>query len=1081
MFVKMSKFDSDQEAEMDTMPPGIMPSDFMRDLRPENYSDTQDRTVISLTNDHLEYRLETITARNQTHDFELFCRKLCERSICPNLRVQTGPEGGGDSKVDTESLPVAREIQDRFYEGLAQTGSERWAFAISAEKKWTVKARRDVRNIVETGRGYERIFFITSRHARAKDRARLEDELSKAHGIPVTIHDRTWIVDETIEKGRADLAYNFLNVGQAGPDSARLGPNDYSRKQQLEDLESEIKNPEAFEGMEMQLASETLVAAKLSRSLERPREETDGRFMRAIRLADKYGTDRQKLESRYEHIWTAHWWFNDFDFLLSEYELFEGRALESVSAVDLEWLGNLHQLLVNGVTHNHFTNEAARLDERAGRLESRFHILAQETGRPNNRLEARAGILRIRLNRAMINKQRDALPDIWNAFAQVVEDARGLGEFNFETLMRFIEIAGQVAGNDPAYNELIEKCAKLVAERTSESEAALMYLKRAKKLGLEDNFDMIRWLGKAAVGLSKQEYSDELIEATQLLALAYRSAGLMWAARASCAMATATMFIEAERINDVPVGVVPTVKLWSWVSIELWHLPDALHNIQLLNGFLAGLPLDDESRERVKHDLLKLDIALASLILNLGDDQLGRLERLPNLLGGMDLNMARTSLLYALGHMDAMRADGTIPETESDEDIRSLMVQLKNQPVSESVEAPLVLNEAGNQSLVTTILGMQIVVEFDGTDLIPVAEAILGSLEAFFATAIELRIAPHTEQYRIVLTADGDLDTPDISSDALGMATNIRWPNELHIGDYDRGREVHSSLTVLAGHVLATACLAPDSEGLLERLFGDEAVSHRIAMITTYPNSHSRLYRKPFSQLSDWDERNPQTYELKEARPALPAKGVAVAVEESKPAAPPKGELPRNHKKLGVRSVIDLQIWDQAVWRGCGYLDTGPDLPPIMALLFQNADAATRIFERWRQRFGEKDEADEIAISLIRKLPGWNPDHYIVQITSSLPNAGNAMSGKVLSMPMRSLEVTPTSSANLERFLTAYSAFGVYGILPGIMLSQPNIHPELIFDLAIEKHALIVKDAAEITEHDPEATALNMRGIPLKS
>jgi hypothetical protein len=66
------------------------PSAFMRQLRPELYSDTIDRTTYQLDAPTLGYHLETITARNQTHDFEIFCRKLCERTICPNLKPATG-------------------------------------------------------------------------------------------------------------------------------------------------------------------------------------------------------------------------------------------------------------------------------------------------------------------------------------------------------------------------------------------------------------------------------------------------------------------------------------------------------------------------------------------------------------------------------------------------------------------------------------------------------------------------------------------------------------------------------------------------------------------------------------------------------------------------------------------------------------------------------------------------------------------------------------------------------------------------------------------------------------------------------
>ena len=61
----------------------LMPSEFMRKLRPEYYSDSSGRTVYELDQPTFEYHLESLTQRNQTHEFEIFCRKLCERVICP--------------------------------------------------------------------------------------------------------------------------------------------------------------------------------------------------------------------------------------------------------------------------------------------------------------------------------------------------------------------------------------------------------------------------------------------------------------------------------------------------------------------------------------------------------------------------------------------------------------------------------------------------------------------------------------------------------------------------------------------------------------------------------------------------------------------------------------------------------------------------------------------------------------------------------------------------------------------------------------------------------------------------------------
>jgi hypothetical protein len=641
---------------------GVSPSEFMRELRPEYYSDTRERASYVLSASTLDHHLETITSRNETHEFETFCRKLCERTICPSLRPQTGPDGGGDSKADTETYPVAEEISGLTYVGNANGGRERWAFAFSAKANWADNVRKDVKGIAETGRAYDKIICVTSRFAKARVRARVEDELSKGYGIPVTIHDRSWIVNEIIENDRADLAFNYLKVGESKTGALRLGPTDYRRFQHLADTEQAIEDPTEFDGMEHQRAAEALLAAKLSRGLERPRIETDGRFARAIRLAEAHGTYRQKLESRYEQIWTAFWWFDDFEFLNSSYDDVESRALQSDRAKNLEFLGNLNQLLVNAVIHGHLTREECRLDQRTAKLKQALEAIAQDPDRPNNSLEAQTALLRIELNQAMMAREPDALATIWRNFATILKKADGLGEFDADGLVSFIDIAGQYSGNDPAYNDLVEELADFVGVRKSEGAGALILLKRAQKLDFSDRFDMIRWLGKAAIGLTKREYAEHLIEAVQLLTLAYRSAGLPWAARASCIFAAASIIVEGEKGSELPVSIVPTMKILAWNALELGHLPDFLFSIQLLNGFVAGLPLTEQSKAKVRDDIRELDGALGCLFLNLEQPDLRRLEGVPDILEALGLFLARIALLYALGHADVLRDDGSLPK-----------------------------------------------------------------------------------------------------------------------------------------------------------------------------------------------------------------------------------------------------------------------------------------------------------------------------------------------------------------------------------------------------------------------------------
>lgn len=1045
----------------------------MRELRPEYYSDTEDQVAYLLEAPTLEYQLESITQRNQTHEFEIFCRKLCERVICPNLRPQTGPEGGGDSKADTETYSVADEIAALTYVGEANGGRERWAFAFSAKKTWTQKVRDDVKGIIETGRKYDRIICITSRFARAKNRADIEDELSKQYSIPVTIHDRSWIVKEIIENDRKDIAFNYLGVGESKRDPLRLGPTDYSRTQQLADIEHSINDPEAFRSMERQRVTEALVAAKLSRNLERPRTETDGRFLRAIRLADADGTYRQMLEAKYEHIWTAFWWFDDFQFLKDSYESFEAHVLKSDHAVILEFLCNLLQLFVNSVIHGYMSRDECKLDERTASLKMALEQIAGNKDRPNNSLEAETSLLIIRMNQVVIDEKHDGFTDIWHDFAAILEKASGLGEFKADRLVSIVEIAGQIAGNDPTYNDLIEKIAEFVANRKSEAEGALILLKRAQKLDFSDNLDMIRFLGKAAIGLTKKEYYDHLIDTLQLLMLAYRSAGMLWAARVSCILLVASLVIEGEDNSQLPVSFVPTMKIWAWIALELRHLPDFLFAIQLLNGALATLPLAEDSKAKVSEDIRELDVALGSLFLNLEETDLRKLANVPDVLDALGLFMARSALLFILGHADVLRADGSIPTTESDEEVNGFFSMLASQPVAQNLRSPITLNAEGPQTLSTSILGMTVEINIEGSlQSILAAEAVLGSLEAFFATVIEKRVIPHTERLRINLIESDEISKPSFVINRLDMVGVLMWPRTLSPMSYEQQEDVQKILAEVSGHVLITSCVAENLEILLQSLYVDEAVHHRMTMVTLASNSYHRVASKSASRIDDWQEAVKKSYELGNIRPTLTLLKLKDEDAKKTDNGDRSGKPPelKDHRELSVRSVIDVHAWDQARWRGTLYAQFSHTQPPCLAFLFENEEGAKKIFHHWRERFGTRDENDEISLSIIRHLPQQNKHHYCILITSKHPEDENPKPNRMIVIATRSKVMEPENDINLERFLESYGHFKAFFLLPAILSDTGT--PKLLFDLAILKKNLAVKLAVDVGKHDIEAMAL---------
>lgn len=1054
----------------------MSPSAFMRGLRPEYYSDTEDCTAIILEREVLEHHLTSITSRNETQGFELFCRKLCERTICPNLRPATGPHGGGDSKADTETIPVAEELSRLWYIGEQSAANARWAFAFSAKKKWAEKVRSDVAGLIDRKRGYQQIFCVTNQFARDGTRSALEDELTRQYKTSITILDLSWIVKEVIENDRKDLAFDYLGIGhEVG--ARRLGPKDYSRATRLEELENEIGNPSAFGGVERQRVAAALVAARLSRSLERPQIETDGRCQRAIRLATECGSHRQILEAHYETLWTAYWWFDDIALVNRSYEAFEQLVLSSDHASNLEFLSNILQLFFNSVMLQHLTADECDLLARAKRAEARFKEVADQPERPNNSIEVRLLLLMLGLNQSMLAKDTQAISALWPQFSALLEEGKGLGEFDAMRVVRLIEVAGSVARNDPNYDRLVEKVAEFAAERISEGESALVLLKRAKQLDFDRHFDMIRLLGRASRQLAKKEYADQLIEATQLLALAYRSAGLLWAARANCVFAMASIIVESEGESNLRVEIVPTVVLWAWTCLELRHVPDLLEAIQLLNGMLNGLPLTDESKAVLTERLADLDFAFASQILNLKETDLRHLEQLPEMLGSLSMFVSQTALLYSLGYEAKLREIGAIPDQEDAAQAKDLFERLASQLPSDSVLGPLIVNCSGRQTYNSKIIGMRMDVVCEGSDCsILVAEAFLAATEAFFATAVELEIVPHTEQVSIEVTEVEAINEPTFAFDQNEMRGQIAWPKDRLPASFSVNGKVQHLLIEAAARIMDAACFIKHTR-VARTLVDDEAVFDRVAIISVAGNSYHRMLSRFLSRLSEKVSPASEMFPTRHDRPFIVRKETSVqanmANSEPSIAASIKQVLGDNHRKMTIQSVINVHSWNQAGWQGVLYGSAGPRTPPLLGLLFADEVGARKIFKGWRDRFGSDDTADEIHISIVRGISEKHPHHYVVIIASNPVKPKQPSENHHVIFASRMQRMQPDSSVNIDNFLSAYRSTGRYGLLPAVRRSNG---PDFILDLAIGKRELSVKRKSEIGPYDFERVALKMSG-----
>jgi len=562
--------------------------------------------------------------------------------------------------------------------------------------------------------------------------------------------------------------------------------------------------------------------------------------------------------------------------------------------------------------------------------------------------------------------------------------------------------------------------------------------------------------------------------------MAYRSAGLLWAARAACIFATASLVVEGEQASELPVSFVPTMKIWAWIALELGYVPDFLSAIQLLNGALASLPLDADSKRRVTNDLRELDIAFGSRFLTLAEPELRALETLPELLERLGLFMARSALLYALGYSDVLRKDGSLPPEETEEGAKQTYSIWASQPVAKQIRQPYILNFPAPQVRSTYLMGMAVHVHHAGTtSSIIIAELLLAALEAFFATVVEHHVAPHTEQLKIdLIEADAKAASKIVTSDSENKI-DVIWPSDLSPAEYERQDDVRSFLMEIAGVTLHYTCVTKGIENLLRTLFENEAVVHRVTMISATPNSYSRAMAKPLPLLTDWSKRKSETYPPRSDRPVVKVINLPGGkdIEEQ---GLKFGEMPTDHRAYGVRSVIDIRAWDQADWKGAGYTQFREDCPPGLALLFKNEEGARRIFSGWRQRFGPHDTNNEIHIAIARHISEKNPYHYGLIVTSKLPHDRDEdeEARKLLTFATRSLTMEAQTDAHLSKFLEAFAQFGAYYLLPAIVDEQGAA--DFLTDLMIVKHQFVVKEASDVGENDIEAMLLPKNRSPFE-
>ena len=716
------------DAEQDEFSPRA----FLKARRPERFADSVRIAKSTVERASLEYHLEVLTSKKQETACEDFARRLAQRAICPNLLPQTGPTGGGDSKVDSETYPVADALSWQWYVGIGRDASqERWAFAFSAKKDWRAKLRKDVASIVGTGRGYAKAFFVTNQYVRDKDRAALEDELSKEHGLDVRILDRTWILDTVFEQALESLVVEYLGVGESRSAVAR-GPKDAERERQLEAAEQRIKNAlEAQDSPSASLADDAILTLELSRELELSEIDLRGRMTRAMAIADQFGSAQQRVESRYQAAWTAFWWLERPGDVVPLYDEVAGAVAGSINAHDLERLTNLWFLLQGAAGRGSVDAVEAGLEEKAEQLLRELDRLGREDTRPSAALQARTLALHVKLSRDGLDPE--AREAVVAGLTAVVEECAGLVGYPLEPVVSLLLEVGEILEDVPGYDALFDLITGTWAERRGEVEAAHLLLARgAKQLDNGRPLEAVVTLGKALRRLYKHESRQELVHALYLAGIAYRRIGLLWASRGTLLLAASTATAELWTYGDITNAQLACAEELRWVELELGRLPQTLcwHEVSL--AFATGLDLDENTADNLSSRNLHFDIVLGILLFGLHLGELSSLERLPGVLERLGLAKAAVALQWMLGEE---HVPTEFRESLGEETAESYFSKWARQPAASQLPSTVALGRKRRSHLESWVLGCNMLVATDkASPCLELAESFLGALEALLAT-----------------------------------------------------------------------------------------------------------------------------------------------------------------------------------------------------------------------------------------------------------------------------------------------------------------------------------------------------------
>lgn len=1030
-------------------------------MHPEQFSDSKVIKKAQLNKEFMDYYLSTVSSRSQEKEFEQFCQKIIETELCPNLLTQTGPTGGGDSKVDSETYPVADILTETWFYGNGnKAGTERWAFAVSAKQEWSGKVKLDVEKIVkvnnEEKRGYTKIFFLSNQYISDKKRAQKEDELRNIYKMDIRIFDKNWLLDKIFAKDSNKLiTIDCFHLSENLLDEKTIGEHDYSRQIELRSIEEKLSKVTELKISEIiPLAQKSI---ELGRELEYNKHDILGLMDRYRRLTNEYGNKNEKIECVYECAWTIYWWYTDETEFYKLYIDLEKLVLQEDSIYGFEklitlWI-NLNALKMEGFEVN--------IDLHTKKILDKYEQITADVTKPNTILQARNAyqLMRIFLG--------DDINYIVDDYIDIIKKSVGSLEIDLYQISRIVQ-ESRLFENAKRYNELFELIVERMGEEDKDGEVGRMLAKRGHALKETKPYESIAYFSRTLRRFYNESNNEYLITTVLEMGELFEKIGLFWAARNFYLYDFCLCFNKYIKQGEISPVLMISVNHLKYVELRLGRImySSEFHYLEQISKNIYP--------EKLRNEKENYDYILGIQIFRTSFEKLKNIGKLAGYFEDRKLYFSKIAVEYELGHYDNEMLTAFNGDKAAFDDF---ITKWKKQLVSEDLKEEPWYGFENKISMKSRILGCLFEVKtINNAFAIEFASSVLATIECFLGTGISIQLGSMIGKIRInVYLLQGDKFNLDIRrNNDLPTEININITRYNHDEYLQAQSKMHDKLVEILALVISIMFpRKTEFDKIKEMAEKEEAIIRTDIFANSTFISIETFGDKEFlfSELTDKYEQlrleRSKKSEITDLTDADELEKIDGKFKIKLERLPEEVDF-RNvsNENIITSDIINIPLWDNSGWMGVMFL-TIPGELPILAPIFKK-EICKNIFLEWIKEIGNDDEKDVVGLRIIKGINKEHPFWYRVIIGSSkMPRIKTADKKSMFLLPARLHTMEAQSNVNVLNFEKALSISKDYYICPAIF-KAPLQNPEIDFSKKILKHVDSIKicNAWEVTEND---------------